>query len=96
MHKILLAGLSVVGLLAIAITSSPGFARTRMGVPTEAAPATIQDRYCLQGPEWGYPGNCQFSTYDQCMATASGTTAYCGENPQYLFADRRRNVLRAY
>ena len=96
MRKILLAGLSVVGLLAIAITSSPGFARTRMGVPTGAAPATIQDRYCLQGTEWGYPGNCQFSTYDQCMATASGTNAYCGENPQYLFADRRRNDLRAY
>ena len=29
----------------------------------------IQDRYCLQGTEWGYPGSCQFSTYihDQCV-----------------------------
>jgi len=43
-------------------------------------------RYCLQGRQWGYPGNCQFSTYGQCMATASGTDAYCGINPQYAFA----------
>ncbi|MHB0772899.1 DUF3551 domain-containing protein [Bradyrhizobium sp. 1.29L] len=44
-----------------------------------------QDVYCLQGRTWGYPGNCQFSTYDQCMATASGTYAYCGMNPIYAF-----------
>ena len=30
-------------------------------------------RYCLQGKDWGYPGLCQFSTYPQCLATASGT-----------------------
>ena len=93
MRKILFAGLTVVGFLAIAITSSPGFARARVGVSSGPVPAIIQDRYCLQGTEWGYPGNCQFSTYDQCMATASGTNAYCGVNPQYLFADRRRNEL---
>jgi Protein of unknown function (DUF3551) len=46
----------------------------------------VQDRYCLQGRIWGYPGNCQFSTYGQCMATASGTNAYCGINPVYAFA----------
>ncbi|WP_439099858.1 DUF3551 domain-containing protein [Bradyrhizobium yuanmingense] len=44
-----------------------------------------QDVYCLQGRIWGYPGNCQFSTYEQCMATASGTLAYCGMNPVYAF-----------
>jgi len=46
----------------------------------------IQDRYCLQGRSWGYPGNCQFSTYRQCMATASGTFATCGINPAYAYA----------
>jgi Protein of unknown function (DUF3551) len=50
----------------------------------------IQDSYCLQGRIWGYPGNCQFSSYAQCMATASGTDAYCGENPHYAFARQRR------
>ncbi|MEN3351325.1 MAG: hypothetical protein V7632_4960 [Bradyrhizobium sp.] len=44
------------------------------------------DRFCLQGRIWGYPGNCQFATYGQCMATASGTDAYCDINPQYAFA----------
>ncbi|UPJ77136.1 DUF3551 domain-containing protein (plasmid) [Bradyrhizobium sp. 187] len=48
-------------------------------------PPARQDVYCLQGRTWGYPGNCQFSTYDQCMATASGTLAYCGLNPIYAF-----------
>lgn len=37
--------------------------------------------YCLQGREWGYPGNCQFSTFRHCMASASGTEATCGRNP---------------
>jgi Protein of unknown function (DUF3551) len=47
-------------------------------------------RYCLQGREWGYPGNCQFQTYRQCEATASGTLSYCGTNPRYAFAPRPR------
>jgi hypothetical protein len=60
-----------------------------------AAPAeAIQDRYCLQGRTWGYPGNCQFSNYAQCMATASGTDAYCGINPQYAFASQRSGARR--
>ena len=61
-----------------------------------ASPATaaIQDRYCLQGRIWGYPGNCQFSSYPQCVATASGTDAYCGINPKYLFARQGRGPYR--
>ena len=57
---------------------------------TPASAEAIQDRYCLQGRQWGYPGNCQFSTYRQCMATASGTDAYCGINPMQAFAQQRR------
>jgi hypothetical protein len=34
--------------------------------------------YCLKnGPG---PGDCKFTSYDQCMATASGTIAYCQPN----------------
>jgi Protein of unknown function (DUF3551) len=55
-----------------------------LGTVGSISPAEAkQDRYCLQGRQWGYPGNCQFSSYAQCMATASGTDAYCGINPQY-------------
>jgi hypothetical protein len=47
-------------------------------------------RYCLRGAGWGYPGSCQFSTLQQCRATASGTQAYCGVNPRYAYAHQRR------
>jgi hypothetical protein len=47
------------------------------------------DRYCLQGRSWGYPGNCQFANYQQCRAAASGTSAYCGINPRHAFSQSR-------
>ncbi len=53
------------------------------------SPATA-GRYCLQGQSWGYPGSCQFSTFRECRATASGTNASCGVNPRYAFAHQRR------
>jgi hypothetical protein len=56
--------------------------------------ANAPDSYCLQGRDWGYPGNCQFSSYAQCMATASGTFSYCGINPHYAFALQRRGDYR--
>jgi Protein of unknown function (DUF3551) len=55
-------------------------------VLTAASSAIAQDAYCLQGVIWGYPGNCQFASYAQCMASASGTVAYCGINPRLAFA----------
>ncbi len=60
-----------------------------------AAAQGIQDRYCLQGRQWGYPGNCQFSSYGQCMASASGTDAYCGVNPR-AYARGPREEYRDY
>ena len=54
-------------------------------------PATAQDTYCLTGGDWGWPGLCQFSTFRQCRASASGTNAGCGINPRYAFARQRRN-----
>jgi uncharacterized protein DUF3551 len=90
MRQVRFAGLLVVGLVAIAISSSSCLARPRAPAPAVAATSGIQDRYCLQSHEWGYPGNCEFSTYAQCMATASGTDAGCGVNPQYLFSQQRQ------
>jgi hypothetical protein len=84
MRQVLFAGLLLAGLVEI---SSPSFARNHVRTPVAAE--QIQDRYCLQGRIWGYPGNCQFSTYEQCEATASGTYAYCEINPQYAFAHQR-------
>jgi hypothetical protein len=65
-----------------------------VGSITPVPAGTKQDTYCLQGRAWGYPGNCLFSSYAQCMAAASGTGAACGINPQYLFAPQRNGTYR--
>lgn len=72
-------------------------ALTVVGSMTPAPAAErIQDRYCLQGRQWGYPGNCQFSSYQQCMATAYGTDAYCGINPMQAYAHPRGRYVERY
>jgi hypothetical protein len=53
-------------------------------------PSPPADLYCLQGRTWGYPGNCQFGSYEQCTATAWGTEAYCGINPVWAFRGWRQ------
>ena len=66
-----------------------------IGLMCSVQPAAAQEpKYCLQGAGWGYPGNCEFSSYQQCMATASGTGADCGINPRYAFAHQRRGWER--
>jgi hypothetical protein len=62
-----------------------------LGTLPPAAAAPIQDQYCLQGRQSGYPGNCEFSTYQQCMASASGTNEGCGINPM-AYAPQRRDA----
>jgi hypothetical protein len=93
MRQVLFAGLSIVVLVAAAIPDQSALARRR--APSVAPPA-VQDRYCLQGKRWGWPGNCLFSTYGQCLATASGTPDYCGVNPQYLFREQGRGYWSPY
>jgi hypothetical protein len=63
--------------------------------PAPAAEA-IQDRYCLQGRQSGYPGNCEFSTYQQCQASASGTNEGCGINPMRAYSQRRAGYQSRY
>jgi hypothetical protein len=75
---------TVGALLAVAILNLVG-----VSAPASAAQG-IQDTYCSQGRKSGYPGNCQFSNYQQCMATVSGTGETCGVNPMKAFARQRR------
>ena len=82
MRQILVAGLLAVGLFAIATI----FARPHMRAPAVAAAS--MDRYCIDGNFYGF--NCEFSTYEQCKATLSGTSGTCSENLRYLFAEQRR------
>jgi hypothetical protein len=69
-------------LAVIAFASTAALA----GASAPAAAEPTQDSYCLQGRQSGYPGNCKFSTYQQCMATASGTGEGCGINPMRAYA----------
>ncbi len=80
MHRLLFAASAVVVLLSAGSTT-----------------ALAQDYpWCLQGKEWGYPGLCHFTSYGQCMATASGTFAYCGINPRFAFSAPRRGYWQGY
>ncbi|WP_439373402.1 DUF3551 domain-containing protein [Bradyrhizobium sp. DASA03120] len=88
-YFLLFATMLAVPILVCSEASSIAASRDRSG----HVPTARQDVYCLQGRIWGYPGNCQFSSYSQCMATASGTDAYCGINPVYAF-ERRRSQSR--
>ena len=83
-------------ILTMAIALADGQARAQTYGPIYGpwAYESVPNSYCLQGRIWGYPGNCQFSSYAQCMATASGTDAYCGINPRYAFALQRRGDYR--
>ena len=47
--------------------------------------AASEYRYCLQGDDYAGAGDCGFTSYQQCQASASGRTAYCVANP-YLAA----------
>ncbi|WP_223971736.1 DUF3551 domain-containing protein [Bradyrhizobium sp. RD5-C2] len=44
--------------------------------------------WCAQGPSLGYPGECAYQTYDQCLASVSGRFLACGENPRFLFREQ--------
>jgi hypothetical protein len=50
-----------------------------------AGSASAQDYpFCIQGGDFGGGlGDCSFSTYQQCLAAASGRDASCGANPYF-------------
>ena len=78
--------LSILTIFAMSIALAGGQARAQTHGPgfygAPLAYPRAPNSYCLQGRQWGYPGNCQFSSFAECRATASGTDAYCGINPQ--------------
>jgi Protein of unknown function (DUF3551) len=50
-----------------------------------ALPAAARDAaFCIKGCDFGGgAGDCYFTTYQQCLATASGRDATCAANPYY-------------
>jgi hypothetical protein len=74
------------------LTLSAALAATLAG----ASPAAAHDYpYCLQGRGIGIPGECAYSSYAQCMASASGRALYCNINPRVAFRQQPRRS-RAY
>jgi hypothetical protein len=65
-------------LLAFTAASAATFA-------TSAPAAAYDYPWCVQGRDMGYPGDCSYSTYAQCQASASGRYAYCGMNPRTAY-----------
>ncbi len=57
------------------------------GLAIQPAPASAQVSnypFCLQGRDTtGGQGDCSYPTYQACLATASGTFAWCYQNPYY-------------
>jgi hypothetical protein len=51
----------------------------------DAAPVAAKDYpYCIKGCDFGgAAGDCSFSSYQQCLAAASGRDASCAANPTF-------------
>ena len=69
----------------------------------DAAPAAaVSFPFCIKGCDFGGgAGDCSFSSYQQCQATASGRDATCAANPYYnanaeLLPGRSRLSRRKY
>ncbi len=58
-----------------------GCAASAMG----ALPAAARDfPFCIKGCDFAAGrGDCSFSSYQQCQATAAGRDAYCDANPYF-------------
>jgi hypothetical protein len=70
---------------------------------TGLTPAGAQNYpYCIQGDDFaGGAGECSFSSYAQCQATASGRTAHCEPNRYFhanaqLVVDKSRPRHRSH
>lgn len=58
---------------------------------SQITPVQAQDyKYCVQGRGVGYPGDCSYSTRQQCLASASGRQVTCGINPRYAYGRHYR------
>jgi hypothetical protein len=64
---------------------------------TTSAPAAAYDYpWCVAGRDMGYPGDCSYATYNQCMASASGRIAYCSANPRVAYGQQQAPRGRRY
>ena len=75
-------------LLAAAVLSTTGLA-TLAG----STPAAARDYpWCVRSAEFDFNPDCSFTSYPQCMASASGRPASCYLNPRFAYDRQRRGV----
>ena len=76
-------------LLAMMAVAAAGVAGVATSAPAHAG------AWCVQGRDEGIPGDCSYSSYAQCQASASGRNAYCNVNPRYAFGGPPPRAPRA-
>lgn len=70
--------------LVVALLSAGGLAMVG-AAPAEAVGTRYP--YCIQGDEIPGLSQCNFTSYEQCQATASGRFLQCVQNPYYNGGD---------
>ena len=55
------------------------------GVVTVTPAAAGDYPWCAQGGEYDYPGECAYSTLEQCQASVSGRLLFCDRNPRLAY-----------
>ena len=69
----------------------PALAAMVLAGLANVTPAAARDySWCAQGGEYDYPGECAYSTYEQCLASVSGRLLYCGPNPMVAYGQAPR------
>jgi hypothetical protein len=75
-------------MLAILAVSAAGAATLAGSGPA----AAVHDYpYCIESSmSGGFPDDCSYRSYAQCMASASGRRAECVVNPRFAFGQQQR------
>jgi hypothetical protein len=74
----------------IVLTAAALFGAAIASVAGVAPAAAYDYPWCVQGRGVGFPGDCSYATYKQCLARASGRNVGCGINPRVAFDRARR------
>lgn len=76
-------------IIALAAVAGLGTAAT-----TSAPAAAAEFPYCMQGKDAGFPGDCQYRSYAECKATASGRGEDCAINPRFAYNRQQSRAWR--
>jgi len=75
-------------MLATVVMSAAGIATI-----ASSAPAVARDYpWCVRSAEFDYNPDCSFTSFAQCMASASGRPASCYINPRFAYERPRRGA----